>query len=366
MQPRIKIPPALLWREIRIRVVPVLTFVASLVATIVLWRQQAPATTLLGEAEATTARVVTAKQGIVAHLNLHRWDTVNAGQALGEIITTEPEMVRASLAVIQAEMDLIRSSFSPDLDAQRLAISSDRLRLDWMEQRVSLAAAKAQLQLAENNMRRAEQLFQQKVVSQQTLEEARTARDQIRVEIDERQSLISAQEKSLQSLQPSTPAIAGAPAPNAALLELQASIKVQEEKLKLTEMQLSPSILRAPIDGTVTTLHRHNGESVAAGETIVTIQSTTPDRIVAYLRQPFPLQPVPGMPVEIRTRAYRREIAASSVERVGTHWEEVSAPLRSPGQDTAKELGLPILITRPPGLRLAPGELVELRLKALP
>jgi multidrug resistance efflux pump len=137
---------------------------------------------------------------------------------------------------------------------------------------------------------------------------------------------------------------------------------VQEARLRLTEAELSPLLLRAPLDGVVTAIHHCSGEAVMAGQPIVTIAATAPARIVGYLRPPFRDEPKPGDRVEVRTRNARREMAWAKIVKVGAQIEPLPPALQSTLRFAGAELALPVDISLPVGLTLRPGELVDLRL----
>jgi multidrug resistance efflux pump len=135
---------------------------------------------------------------------------------------------------------------------------------------------------------------------------------------------------------------------------------VQESKLRLTEAELSPIILRAPIDGIVSTVYHRSGESITAGQPILAVATLSPVRIVAYLRPPILSEPKPGAQVEVRTRGLRREVGRATVKEVGTQLEAVPATILGPSKLTAPELGLPVDITLPANLQIRAGELVDI------
>src|SRR5262245_17305889 len=167
----IPVPSAQRWREFRIQVMPFFMFVGALVAAIVIWKQQVPTNALIGEVEPSGANVSSPKSGVLANLNINRLQRVKAGDPIAQLITTDPKVLQSSLAVILAEIQLLRVNLEPALGEQRYALSYDRLRLDWMEQRVELATVRTRLQLAESESRRVEELYRDKVVSEKTYEE---------------------------------------------------------------------------------------------------------------------------------------------------------------------------------------------------
>jgi multidrug resistance efflux pump len=143
---------------------------------------------------------------------------------------------------------------------------------------------------------------------------------------------------------------------------LAAAIAVQESKLRLTEAELSPRVVKAPIDGIVTTIFHRAGEAVNAGQPIVAIATLSPVRIVGYLRVPLAARPTVGMEVQVRTRGLRREVGKATVTEVGTQLESVPPTLLGPINFANIVQGLPVDISLPANLNILPGELVDITL----
>src|SRR5206468_3775800 len=141
-----------------------------------------------------------------------------------------------------------------------------------------------------------------------------------------------------------------------------AAIAVEESKLRLTEAELSPITLRAPIDGIVTVIYHLSGEAVTAGQPIVAVATLNPVRIVGYLRQPLLDDPPVGTRVEIRTRGFHREAGSARIIEVGTQLESIPVALAGTLHLATTELGLPIDISLPANLKIRPGELVDITL----
>ena len=138
---------------------------------------------------------------------------------------------------------------------------------------------------------------------------------------------------------------------------------MQDEKLRLTEAQLNPSILKAPMDGIVSKVLRRSGETVLAGDPIITLSAPRAQRIIGFMRQPLPFEPKVGDPVKVYTRRPHRQVADARIQQVGVQMELVTAPMRIRGFGTAMERGLPVLLNLPAGLEVHPGELVDLMIK---
>src|SRR6476469_9901718 len=106
--PAIPTPPSQQWREFRVRVAPLLVFAASVVAITFIWRDNVAAPNLLGEVEAIRSNVSSPKAGKLSQLNVTRLQRVKAGEVIAQVITTDPQILQSSLAVIQAEIHLLR------------------------------------------------------------------------------------------------------------------------------------------------------------------------------------------------------------------------------------------------------------------
>ncbi|MCL5096237.1 MAG: HlyD family efflux transporter periplasmic adaptor subunit [Candidatus Omnitrophica bacterium] len=358
--PLIPIPPAQRWREFRFQVLPVLVFVSSLITVIVMWREYVAPPTLVGEVEPVQARVASKQPGTLVELRVTHLQQVKAGDPVARVLIAEPKVLATRLAVIQAEVGLIRSGMSPVVDQQRNALDYEQLRLNWLKERVDLATARVNLQLAEAELKRMAELSQDKVVSDSSLDQARTTKDGLQVEVQERSKMVDAAEEALRRLNtigevPARGQVTNSNDP------VQAAIDVQVAKLQQTEAELSPIVLTAPIGGTVSMVYHQSGETIMAGEAILTISAPQSDRIVGYLRSPVPLDLGVGMTVQVRSRSIRREVRPAKILQIGSQMEVITTPLLRPG--ISFEMGLPILINLPAGMHLRPGELVDLTLQ---
>ena len=342
-------PPAQLLRQLRLQYLPVVVFVAGLMAAAVIWTRWVAPPTMVGEAEAVRTELRSAKAGTVVELAVDVLQPVTAGQILGRVVLNEPQVLEASLAVIRAEMEVLRSSTS---------LTIEQLRLDWMNKRVQLVALQGQLQQAEATLARVATLHRNKLATDEQYEEARNTRDALVAQAKAQAELIARLEPEIRTEGPTDRAI-----PIAAE-GLRATLKQKEEQLRLIEAQLSPLPLRAPIDGVVTLLYRRSGETVASGEPILQITASRPERIMGFLRQPVAMEPKSGMTVEVRTRTFPRKVGTTSITHVGNQLEPIAptllAAMRLPVSTIPTEFGLRVHIKPPEGLALRPGEHVDL------
>lgn len=354
----VPIPLGQRWRHARMSVLPSVVFCASLVVLGVLWNDHVAAPSMVGQVEPVVANVSSHLPGVLAGLNVQRFQSVRAGELLGQVITTDPKVLEASLTVIRAELDILRANLEPIVAQQRNAVDFAQLRIDWMRQRAELASARANLQLAEAEFRRAEELFKLKVVSPSEIDLARATQDALKGQVEELTLLVADGERSFQKMQPTNAAdisqISDEP--------MRAAVAAHEAQLRQVEAELSPVLLRAPTDGVVSAIFFRSGETVTAGMPIVSIASTHSTRIIGYLRPPLLDEPQPGMKVEVRTRGLRRETGKAEIVKVGAQLEPLPLVLQNPLKPAGSELGLTVDISLPPNLSVRPGELVDVRI----
>lgn len=347
-------PASQLWRQLRLQYLPVVIYIAGLVGAYLLWTHWVAPPTLVGEAEAVRTELRAAQSGMLADLNVELLQPVKAGQRIGRVIVNDPKVLEASLAVIRAETEVLRTTTD---------MNFERLRLDWMSKRVEQVSLQSELQQAEATLARTTALHRIKLVTDEEYDQSRLSRDGISARLKAQSELISRIEPALQP----TDVGSNRTMPSAAVEGLRAAIKQKDEQLRLIEAQLNPLPLIAPIDGVVTQLFRRSGEVVSGAEPILQISAVRSERIIGFLRQPLPVEPKPGMEVEVRTRTLQRQMATATIAQVGLQLEPITptllAAMRLPITTVPTDFGLRIHVTVPAELGIRPGEYVDLILK---
>lgn len=344
-------------QELRLRYLPGLIIVACIAVIAVLWHERISAPQFTGQAEPELANLSSYKPGTVAMLHVTRFQKVRAGDLLGEVLVADPKTVVASLAVVRADLDNLKASLSPLIEQQRNAVNYAELRLNWMRERAELAGARVNLQLAEAEFRRADELFRNKLISESERDTAQASRDALQKQVAELEQLVTESEASFANMQP----VGTNQLQRLTDDPMRAAIAAQEARLKFTEAELEPVLLRAPMDGMVTAVLHRSGESVVAGEPVLAIASEKPARIIGYLRPPNLDLAKVGMKVLVRTRNGGHADARAQVIALGTQLEPPPLPLALPLHSGA-DLALPVEISMPANLNLRPGELVDLAL----
>src|SRR6267143_5755620 len=82
------------WREFRIRVMPLVFFVAIGVPIVLLWREVAvPPMLGVGFAETNIAHVAAPLPGFVAQMGVRRFQQVRAGELICQVIIKDPKIL---------------------------------------------------------------------------------------------------------------------------------------------------------------------------------------------------------------------------------------------------------------------------------
>lgn len=356
----IKVPAAQIWREFRMRFLPVGVFVAMLGAAAFLWRQTVIGPTMVGEVEAIQTAIVTPNAGYITNLFVHRLQAVKAGDPIAEVISTDVRALSSQVQDWRSRVALSQLEINAMMDRERIAFDYQALSMNTLRIRAELAAARAELPTLESALERAEQGWNARVVPYNDYELARRTRDSFKARIDEYERLVNESEQRLSEAKATANVFT-----NIGSATLPETIKqMQSDRRQMASAREEPIVLRAPIDGTIGLIMRRAGENVVAGEPILYIHSMTGDRIITYVRQGTPVEPRKGMAVRIRCRTIAREEAVGHIEEVGHRFESITnQALLRPGM--LFELGMPVGVNMPQSLRsiLRPGEVVDLSIE---
>lgn len=352
--PSIPIPPQERWRAIRIRALPFMMFAAALFCITVLWRQAVTPPTLVGEVERIESTLASPEAGTLTQLHVARFQIVAKGTPLAII---QPVDSRGPLDVMRSQLENLRARLNPEMNVLGYELNLQRLRLPWLQQKVDLATAESNLQFASTECTRAQALLKRKVITDQEYDLTLKKKQALETEVSLKKQLIVDLDQEIQKLQPWENA-------NDDGVSIRTLLRNQEEKLKRVQADLGPRTIAAPIDGMISVVNRHAGESITAGEPILIMTALRSDHIIGYLREPFPFQPEVGMPVSIRTRAFHPLVTQGKITRVGFAFEPITTALRNPllNSNARAEAGLPIEVSFPADLQVRPGGIVDLTL----
>jgi multidrug resistance efflux pump len=355
-------PPAQRWREIRLLILPRVVFVLGVILAAWMWNRWVTPASLVAEAEAPAAEVRTSAAGTLTTLKVAILQPVKAGEVVALVALASPQVAEATLAVVRAELQEMSTTMAGATDRQRVALEFERIQIDLMMRRVELADLHGKLRQAEADLARAEALFKLGLLTVESIDQHRVAKESLVAQLAEQTRLVNHLEPIVRNHAPRDEKDASL-APQGALA---AAIQTAEAKLKLAEAQVLPQPLVAPIDGVVAFVNRRAGENVAAGDTVVKIAATKAERLVGFLRQPIMREVKPGMAAQVRSRGTGRQLANTTVAGVGPAMEPISLSLQSAlhlPTNVAPEVGLRVHLALPAGFNVKPGEFVDVILR---
>lgn len=336
-------PPAQRWREFRIQVLPVLTFIAIIACIGLLWQRYVFPSNIVAQVELENATVLTTLPGRIESIPVQRFQRVKQGDVVAIVNVTDTNALAASMRAVEADLAVMRQRI--EVGDFRSTQNYERERLTYLEQLAQLQVDRVNTKLAESEFLMQAELFTNTLISSNAFNAARYRWEAMQTRVRETEKYLAEKEKVLPRLQ--------SDATNA-FAAIDRAIKAQQEVLSAT----TNLILRAPMDGVITGVSNHVGEYVMQGRPIMTISSTKSEQIIAYMRPPLTRVPKPGETLEIRRRTFKRQSAVATIREVGTQLEPISLTL-VPAGTAQVELGLPFAVNLPPNLGLVPGEVVD-------
>ncbi len=345
----------MIWREIRLRYFPGLILVLAMAGIGVLWRGMSLSQGVVGIADGIRSLVSSPQPGVLQQVLVAPYQMVRAGDPIAIL---QPLDARADLDLLQAEVQIARLQLEP-APGQQNAMDYEQIHLDWLRQKQELATARVNLEMAQNILRRHGTLYKENLISADVYELSLKNRDLYLTEVIEKSNVVSEVAMRLKDVHPFQQGDADESFVSAA--QLAAAL---DAKRSLVTTNWQPTVLRAPISGMVGTVHRQAGEHVVDGEPLVTVLAPRSGQIIAYLRQPYFLDPEVGMPVRVSTRTGKAFSFDSSVSQVGAQVEVITNALAFVRQGALVDAGLPVVISVPDDVHIRPGEIVDVTLIA--
>ncbi len=342
------------WVEFRQRVLPVLVFLGATGLAGLLW-QDAVTPMFSGVGEGLRAGVASGQGGVVQEVHVRPFQQVREGDLLATVAATDP---RVLLGLLQSELQWVQMRFAPRLGEEN-ALDLERVRVEVMRTRAELAVARVNLLRAQNDVDRQGPLHEARLVSTAVFDLSLKTRDAFQVEVRERERALGEMEKRLVEL-----GRLGDPGLTTPEEEHRLAIL---ERLGAARVGVASNTtlvrLYAPISGQVGYVGRQAGEHVVEGEPFIQVQGLEADRVVGYLRQPYPVDPRVGMEVELTTRGPVRRRFRSEIIQVGAQLEVITNALAQVRMGALVDVGLPVVVGVPPRSGIRPGEVVDLVIK---
>ncbi len=352
---KIPVPAARKWAEIRQRFLPLVVFLLTGIAVWQLWSERINQVVMTGQVQGDQIEITASEAGYLANLSVQDFERVQAGQKIGEVVTTDPKVLESQLAVINAEIDLIRHSLDPIAGLQRNQLNLYDLQMDLMENQITLASNRIQKSQLIRDLERSEDLYEMDAIAGEEVEQIRTELERTRSNITRAEDLVASMENRLSSYNMPDYGT-GSPETRDAI---NSAIRVQQEQLELIKAELSPKPITAPFDGTISRVHRTNGAHLQNDQPVATLVSGDPEYILGFIPHPSDRIPEVGQEVQIISQGRRDNLGTAVIADIGSQYEEIDEVIQSSPAHTAP-LGLPVKVNVSSDMDLTPGELVDI------
>jgi len=311
-----------------------------------------------GEVVTISSRV----SGWITELPVIEGDRVKKGQLLARIddrdMVLQREVLVARLKAIENQAAATQAQ-TGQVDQETLGkYESETNRLAAAQAEVASLAV--QLKQALDDYQRAKDLAEQKCLSPQAMERARTTYEQVRENHRKAQSEVAAARGMLSSAGGSRRQLQ---VMARQLLVLRHQADEIHAEIRRREVDIADRIIASPADGLVVMTFARQGEHVSPGQRILMFHDPDQIWVEANVREVEVRMLKPGMKAEIRVDAYPGKVFAGEVFRIGQTATSKFALLPDPnpsGNFTRITQRLPVrirLADKDPALR--PGMMVE-------
>lgn len=248
--------------------------------------------------------------GRIEKIVVQEGENVKAGQV---IATLDKAQYKINAKQSQAALELAEANYSklPN-DIRSMQATVDKAE-DGLDSSVSQAkAASVTLKDAKRALDQAEALYAGEAVSEEALQTARSKYEAAEASYAAAQANI----KSYQAGVDDALAKSGA-LDNTSAKIYKAQLKQAQAAYDSAQLALNNSVITAPVTGTVARITLQAGETVSAGQTIVTIVDLDSTWITANIEEKKVTRIEPGQKVDVSIDAYPSISFSGTVKRIG-------------------------------------------------
>lgn len=367
----------MLWRK---RFLPLLVWGAAVALVIVLVQRQRVYVDAVGIAEAKTTYVAPLFDGTVQSLAVDMLDTVAEGQVVAMMDDT---LIRSELHVAEAELDRVRALLDAESarfaqeqqmnetsaqdDLRRFQLNEEQARLNHLDRVIQHETDKVDLERLGVQLRRQEEMMKQHLLDEAAYDESRLAYEALKTKIDKDVKAIALAEQNIAAAASRSETRTGeepVPAPTDAVLRsLQADIAAQQAIVAEVQERRQALTLKSPVAGQVALITRRPGESMLAGDPILTIVGAGANRVTAFVDERAAMALNVGDTVELHSRTHPSTVARGKILKIGSYIEPF--PERLQMSPVLIQHGFQVLVGELPENVYRPGETLDLRLRAV-
>lgn len=362
------------------RVIPFVIWVMAIVLAFRLNPQLGLAGRFTGYAESRPVIVAHAESGMVRELRVGLHQVVEPGEILLKLddhqerlhlatISSDLERIRKEVdaARVKLELDQVGAELNQEGLSRRLLVDREAAHIQYLDALVQQASDQARLDGKMIEYGLVKGLHDEAHGTFRELNIIKTEVDTIRERIEKNKSALARMEQAFKDAEMRWFAFSDREPfsidYDTILTPLRLAVDVREREIAELTHQIDQHALRAPIRGQVTALHVAAGDTVIAGNPLVTISPTTTQFVIAYLPEDKIASMQIGDPVRVYPVAVTSQNARIAQGRVFSQSDVViEAPLRYRRLPTLPVWGRETVIKVMDNTSLLPGEAVSLML----
>jgi multidrug resistance efflux pump len=328
--------------------------------------------------EAQEVAVAPLANGRIQTLFVDLFEPVKPGQELAlmddtlieaELATANGELsrLRANLEAARKRLVLDQAAAEAQMlnDLRRFAMDEEDARLAYLDRVVEQETGKIKLQRLHSLLERQKDLAERNYIAQATYEDRRLRYEALKTELKEDEATLAAAKDHLEAAV-HRHGVRKQQAADTALEEiltpLGEEIRVQEARINELAKRRQMLLLKSPVAGTVSSIYHRGGETVLAGDAVLSVVQRDSSRVLAYVDGQANSGIEEGAKVEIIPRRSPTQALKAAVHRVGPRFEEMPVRLRQ--NPLVPQWGLPVLVGGLPKGVLSPGEEVDVHILA--
>ena len=376
------------------QVFPLLVWLAILAGVVMLFYHGTQQFEVVGIAQGEISQVCAPFDGRLKAVYVQLFENIKKGEVVASL---NDELLLAKIDTVAATAEHLRSQLEPTKEQmlanaaqrelnhseeqRRFAVDVERARLNILGYKAQVAADTITLESYAAEVKIATDLLKKNTIAPYEVEKAQALHNALARKIQETEAQITQAEEQLKVAQRRQDTFAlynpQNPSVDASLEAIRKEVTIQEKLIEELNLQRKQLIITAPINGTVVKIVarandestkrpgegalRKAGESILAGETILTIAQGNPREIVAYAGERQINQIKAGITVELIKKVGAAQITESEIKKVGPVVEQL--PSRLWMNPTVPQWGLPFVVNVPEGMNLIAGETVSIRIQ---
>jgi len=135
------------------RLLPSSLFFLLCLAVLILWQENLSLPSLVGQVDIRRLDIRTTASGTITNLSVQLFQKVRRGEIIAKLDPADPMTSLSSQAdLLLAKKELLQllslTTASSEFDIQRNLLDKERLRTEWLQQKVNLASAEIRMEFA--------------------------------------------------------------------------------------------------------------------------------------------------------------------------------------------------------------------------